>query len=175
MVANNIKIIKVRWGRPLYPFIKISTDGSYTNKRARSGRIFRDITGPFLLFYKAPYIVEDVLDTEAAALYWALKFAKENKCKWIFAEVDSSLLVELLTVKISSPWHIIQWIHKIKKLRPEIKIQFSFVYREENRIANFLALEGENSDHAEVSTNLSPLHLLTQGEELPIPYLRLQI
>ncbi|XP_020594069.1 uncharacterized protein LOC110034126 [Phalaenopsis equestris] len=79
MGANNIKIIKVRWDRPPYPFIKVNTDGSYTNKREGIGGIFRDHTGNTLLFYKAPYIAEDALETEVVALYWALKFAKENK------------------------------------------------------------------------------------------------
>ncbi|XP_020596535.1 uncharacterized protein LOC110036434, partial [Phalaenopsis equestris] len=120
MVANNIKIIKVRWERPPYPFIKINTDESYTNKRAGIGGIFRDHTGHTLLFYKAPYIAEDALDTEAAALYWALKFAKENKWKWIVAKVDSSLLVELLNIKM-----------------------------EANIPANFLAMEGANAEHVE--------------------------
>ncbi|XP_020584790.1 uncharacterized protein LOC110027626 [Phalaenopsis equestris] len=124
MVANNIKIIKVRWERPSYTFIKINTDGSYTNKRAGIGGIFRDHIGHTLLFYKAPYIAEDALDTEAAALYWALKFAMKNKWKWIVAEVDSSLLVELLNIKMTSPW-------------------------EANRPANFLAMEGANVEHAE--------------------------
>ncbi|XP_020597179.1 uncharacterized protein LOC110036957 [Phalaenopsis equestris] len=175
MDANNIKIIKVRWERPPYPFIKINTDGSYTNKRAGIGVIFRDHIGHTLLFYKAPYIAEDALEIEVAALYSALKFAKDNKWKWISVEVDSSLLVELLTIKISSPWHINQWIHKIKNFSLEIKIHFSFVYREVNKPANFLAMEGANAEHAEVSTTLSPpLHLLTQGDKLQIPYLRVQ-
>ncbi|XP_020596544.1 uncharacterized protein LOC110036439, partial [Phalaenopsis equestris] len=149
MVAYNIKIIKVRWERTSYPFIKINIDGSYTNKGADIGGIFKDHIEHTLLFYKAPYITKDALDTEPAALYSALKFSKENKWKWIFAEVESSLLVELLTIRISSPWHINQWIHKIKKLSLEIKIHFSFVYREANRSANFLAMEGANVEHAE--------------------------
>ncbi|XP_020591474.1 uncharacterized protein LOC110032248 [Phalaenopsis equestris] len=78
MGSNQFKIIKVRWERPPYPFIKINTDGSYTNKRADIGGIFKDHKGKTLMFYKAPYIVDDALETEAAALFWALNFAKKN-------------------------------------------------------------------------------------------------
>ncbi|XP_020596561.1 uncharacterized protein LOC110036453 [Phalaenopsis equestris] len=162
MGANHIKINKVRWEIPPYPFIKINTDGSYRNKRAGIGGIFGDHKGKTLLFYKAPYIAEDALETEAAALFWALNFAKKNNWQWIVAERDSSLLVELLNYKMSSSWHINQRIHKIKKLSTESKIHFSFVYKEANTPANFLAIEGANVDHPEVSTTLSPsLHLLT--------------
>ncbi|XP_020598596.1 uncharacterized protein LOC110038167 [Phalaenopsis equestris] len=69
MGANHTKIIKVRWEIPPYPFIKINTDESYTNKRAGIGGIFIDHKGKTLLFYKAPYIADDTLETEAAALF----------------------------------------------------------------------------------------------------------
>ncbi|XP_020596976.1 uncharacterized protein LOC110036789 [Phalaenopsis equestris] len=90
-------VIKVRWEKPPHPFIKIKTDGNFTNKRAGIGGIFRDHTGKVLLYFKAPYIAEDALKTEAVALHWALKFAKEVKWNCIIAEVDSSHLVELVT------------------------------------------------------------------------------
>ncbi|XP_020599588.1 uncharacterized protein LOC110038998 [Phalaenopsis equestris] len=175
MGANQFKIIKVRWERPPYPFIKINTDGSYTNKRAGIGGIFRDHKGKTLLFHKAPYIADDALETEATALFWALNFAKKNNWQWILAEVDCSLLVELLNSKMSSSWNINQWIHRINKLSTESKIHFSFVFREANRPAIYLAIEGAHADHPEVSTTLSPsLQLLTQGDKLQIPYLRVQ-
>ncbi|XP_020598788.1 uncharacterized protein LOC110038326, partial [Phalaenopsis equestris] len=149
MGANHFKIIKVKWERPPYPFIKINTDGSYTNKRAGIGGIFRDHEWKTLLFYKAPYIADDALKTEAAAFFWALNFANKNNCQWIVAEVDSYLLVELLNSKMSSSWHINQWIHRINKLSTESKIHFSFVYREANSLANYLAIEGAHADHPE--------------------------
>ncbi|XP_020597380.1 uncharacterized protein LOC110037141 [Phalaenopsis equestris] len=165
----------VRWENPPYPFIKINTDGSFTNKKAAIGGIFRDHTDKVLLYFKAPYIVFDDLETKAIVIYWALKFAMEIQWNWIIAEVDSSLLVDLITENFSPPWHIIQWMHKIKKLIIDIKLQISFVFREANMPANFLALEGPNSIHAKVSTSPPlPLQLLLQRDKLHIPYLRLQ-
>ncbi|XP_020596212.1 uncharacterized protein LOC110036168 [Phalaenopsis equestris] len=95
-------VIKVKWEKPPHNFIKINIDGSFTNKKAGFGGFSRDHTGKVLLYFRAPYIAEDVLETEAAALYWALKFAKEVKWNCIIAEVDSSHLVELVTAT-SSP------------------------------------------------------------------------
>ncbi|XP_020598782.1 uncharacterized protein LOC110038319 [Phalaenopsis equestris] len=83
--VQHMKVIKVRWEKPPHPYIKINTDGSYTNKKPGIGGIFRDHTGHTLLYFKAPYIVEDALDSEVDALYWALKFSKGNKWKWIIA------------------------------------------------------------------------------------------
>ncbi|XP_020599569.1 uncharacterized protein LOC110038980 [Phalaenopsis equestris] len=124
---KQLKVIKVNWEKPPYPFIKINTDGSFTNKKAGIGGIFRDHSNKVLLYFKAPYIVFDDLETKAIVIYWALKFAMEIQWNWIIAEVDSSLLVDLITENLSPPWHIIQWMHKIKKLISEIKLQISFV------------------------------------------------
>ncbi|XP_020596218.1 uncharacterized protein LOC110036174 [Phalaenopsis equestris] len=147
---------------------------NFTNKKAGIGVIFRDHTGKALLYFKAPYIAVDSLETKAIALYWAIKFAMEIQWNWIIAEVDSSLLVDLISKNLSPPWNIIQWMHKIKKIISEIKLQISFVYGEANKAANFLALEGSNSNHGEVSTSHPlPLQLLLQGDKLHIPYLRL--
>ncbi|XP_020593312.1 uncharacterized protein LOC110033616 [Phalaenopsis equestris] len=173
--TQNPMVIKVRREKPPYPFIKINTDGSFTNKKAGIGGIFRDHTSKALLYFKAPYITEDALETEAAGLYWALKIAKDVKWLCFIAKVDSSHLVELITDTSSSPWHINQWIYRIKKIITEIKFQIKFNYREANRPANFLALEGSNLSHAVVSTIIPlPLQLLTQGDKLQIPYLRIQ-
>ncbi|XP_020594068.1 uncharacterized protein LOC110034125 [Phalaenopsis equestris] len=167
-------VIKVRWKKPPYPFMKRNTDGSFTNRKAGIGGIFRDHTGKVLLYFKAPYIAQDALETEAASLYWALKFATEVKWVCIIAEVDSSHLAELITAT-SSPWHINQWIYRIKKIINEISFQIKFNYREANRPARFLALEGSNLSHVVVSTILPlPLQILTQGDKLQNPYIRIQ-
>ncbi|XP_020593172.1 uncharacterized protein LOC110033511 [Phalaenopsis equestris] len=104
---KQLKVIKVRWEKPPYPFIKINTDGSFTNRKAGIGGIFRDHTSKVLLYFKAPYIAADALDTEATALYWALNFSMEIQWNKINAEVDSYLLVDLITENTLPPWHII--------------------------------------------------------------------
>ncbi|XP_020595736.1 uncharacterized protein LOC110035787 [Phalaenopsis equestris] len=171
-------VVKVRWEKPPHPFIKINTDGSFTNKKAGIGGIFRDHTGKVLLYFKDPYIAEDAMETEAVSLYWALKFAKEVKWNCIIAEVDSSHLVELVTATPQAHKSVDlqnkEWIYRIKKLIIEIKLKITFNYREANRPANFLALEGSYLSHAVVSTTHPiPLQLLTQGDNLRIPYLRI--
>ncbi|XP_020599719.1 uncharacterized protein LOC110039104 [Phalaenopsis equestris] len=65
---KQLKVIKVRWEKPRHPFIKINTDGSFTNKKACIGGIFRDHTGKALLYFKAPYIAPDALKTSCCTL-----------------------------------------------------------------------------------------------------------
>ncbi|XP_020599722.1 uncharacterized protein LOC110039106 [Phalaenopsis equestris] len=163
-------VIKVRWEKPPYPFIKINTDGSFTNRKSGIGEITQDHTDKVLLYFKAPYIAEDALEIEAAALY----YAKDVKWLCIIAEVDSSHLVELITAT-SSPLGTATSGSIVNRITTEIKSQIKFNYREANRPANFLALEGSNLSHAVVSTIIPfPLQLLTQGEKLQIPYLRIR-
>ncbi|XP_020599714.1 uncharacterized protein LOC110039100 [Phalaenopsis equestris] len=166
------KVIKIYWKNPSYPHVKVNTYGSFTAHIVGIGGVFRDYKGRCIMFFKAPIIIEDALEAEKAALYWAIKMAVINRWTQIQAEVDSSMLIEYMTGIVVPPWHIQQRIIKIKHLTKEIQINYCFTYREGNKPANYLAIEGVESQRQTVATN--PTQILAdmlKGDKLQIPYL----
>ncbi|XP_020580829.1 uncharacterized protein LOC110024963 [Phalaenopsis equestris] len=133
------------------PFIEVNIDGSFSPNKAGIGEVFRDHKGKSLLNFQVPVYAKDAIEAETMALYWAIKITVINRSKHLIAEMDSSQLVDYMTKRAVPPWHIQQWLIKLKQLCKEIKVEFSCIYREGNRPANFLAIEGAASQRINVS------------------------
>ncbi|XP_020597120.1 uncharacterized protein LOC110036910, partial [Phalaenopsis equestris] len=165
-VQKEYKIIKVIWEKPKHPFIKLNIDGSFSSNKVGIGGVFSDQQSKCILYFKSLIKAEDSIEAKTVALYWALKMTVMNKWTHLQAEVDSSQLVNYMTGSSTPPWHIQQWIIIMQQLCKEIKLRFSFIYKEGNRPANFLATDGADSQMITVSTTPpSPLDCLLKGDK----------
>ncbi|XP_020597377.1 uncharacterized protein LOC110037138 [Phalaenopsis equestris] len=136
---------------------------------------FRNSSCRYLLFFHAPTVANDALEAELIAVYWALTFAQKITWQKVWNEVDSLQLITLLTTDQLSSWHHMQWKKKIGKLYKKFTVQMSFIYKEGNQPANWLARQGIYANSISVDTRPpTPLALSLHGDKLKTPHLILK-
>lgn len=171
--APVIKPTLIFWHKPEAGWIKVNTDDSFNYPDAGMGGIFRDWQVHCILYFSAPTIAQDALETEAIAVYWALFIAKQCQLNRVIVESDSQLLLDIISQKHSCPWHVIKWIMKIQQLSNTLYTRFLFIHREGNRPAHWLARTVLNFDFPVISSIVpSNLSFLLESDLLGLPFLR---
>ncbi|XP_020592601.1 uncharacterized protein LOC110033079 [Phalaenopsis equestris] len=156
--------------------MKINTDGSFSEWGAAwVGGGFRDSSSKCLLFFHALTEAHDALEAELIAVYWALTFALKSAWYKLWIEVDSIQLIIFLNTEQLSSWHHIHWKQKIGNLNKLFKVNMSFIYREGNQPANWLARHDLYTNSISVATRPpTPLALLHHDDKLETSHLRIK-
>ncbi|XP_020599422.1 uncharacterized protein LOC110038845 [Phalaenopsis equestris] len=172
--SEHPQVIRVYWKAPNSPIVKINTDGSFTKDGAGVGGIYRNHLGKCLLYFYTLVMATNATDTELIVVYWAIILSIKAKWNKLWLEVDSAIIIHLLNHEEGAPRHHSYWLNKIRDLSSMVQIHFTFIYREGNQPANWLAQIGSHSNMTEVAANPPPtLHYLLQGDTLDVPHFRI--
>ncbi|KAF7827309.1 putative reverse transcriptase [Senna tora] len=136
--------IEIKWCPPDEDWIKFNSDGSCaSNWMSNCGGVLRDHYGNWISGYSKKLGKGDVLHAEAWGAVLGLHISKEKGFKNVHLEVDSLILVKLITKGGPDSQPLNPLISKINS----IKVNFSnfkvaHVYREANRLAHVMATHG---------------------------------
>src|SRR3954469_5308371 len=106
---------------------------------AGGGGVIRDSRCCLKLGYFDYFGHQTSLEAETQALLCGLKHAASLHCTYLWIELDSLLLVNMLTKNYSIPWNIWYYISSIKRLLQGFVFFITHIYREGNKLADGLA------------------------------------
>ncbi|KAF7820918.1 reverse transcriptase [Senna tora] len=143
-------------------WIKFNVDGSYKQNFSRScGGVARNNRGDWLLGFSKKLCNLNSFYTEVWSIWIALKLAKERNFNKVIIESDFALTLDFVQQECENPHPLHGIVLKIRELlNQDWLVQFSFVHREGNRLANCLANNAHPSDYDLYLFSLPPLECI---------------
>ncbi|PKU59328.1 Putative ribonuclease H protein [Dendrobium catenatum] len=134
----------VYWIKPKPPYVKLNTDGSVGLLRAGAGGLIRDSLGDIMAAFAAPLQLVDVIMAELNALLMGLQLCLKIGVTFVWIEVDSLFLVQIIKDGVTGNAQYFYLIRKIKSLLNVLNFDISHIFREGNVCANLLANKGSS-------------------------------
>ncbi|KAL0917163.1 hypothetical protein M5K25_012210 [Dendrobium thyrsiflorum] len=136
------------WIKPPINFYKINVAGFESDSHLGFGGIIRDFQGKLVLGFAAPLLNGDINLGIFSAVLFGLKSCMNLDLNCIIVEVDSNFALHMLNslddiICKSSLFYIMR---EVKNLLRVFNFSVSFVHKEGNACANWLAKLGWNSD-----------------------------
>ncbi|KAI8533427.1 hypothetical protein RHMOL_Rhmol10G0009100 [Rhododendron molle] len=131
-----------RWHPPLDSVIKFNCDGAFSSFRSKAalGFLARDSGGLALFWKSGKVIASSALFTEAWALRIACGMAMDMGIKAAMFESDCKEVIDCLTKNnYQCPLEITVLVDDIKCWACQKEWSFSWVHRDQNRVAHWLA------------------------------------
>ncbi|KAL8492867.1 hypothetical protein ACS0TY_024169 [Phlomoides rotata] len=140
--ASTVKC--VRWQLPPIGVLKINIDGSAAGslRQLIGGGIFRDHFGMFRGCFAVSHGCGYTFEAELATAFFAIELAYDKGWSNIWLESDSTYVVHIL--KSSSPeipWRLLARWHRVRRLRTNLHMVVSHIFREGNAVADRLSCE----------------------------------
>lgn len=107
--------------------------------KGASGGILRDQNGRLIFAYYKEFGDVDVLTTESLSLLHGLELCWEKEVHDLDVEVDSEVLVRMLSSGVLAKWMLCNVLQKTMELLLELSSSVVHVYREANAVADKLA------------------------------------
>ncbi|XP_071939022.1 uncharacterized protein [Coffea arabica] len=171
------KLIQLRafsWVKPTGQAVKLNTDASVVSGRSSGGGVVRSGEGNLVFAFYKEFGEQDVLSSEALALLEGLRYCQDNNLTGVIAEVDSSTLVHLVSVKMTAGWPLCNTIRHIRCLVAKLGVSLVHTFREANAVADALASSDLRTDARFFSERALPskVRALLQLDRLSTPYVR---
>ncbi|XP_042003876.1 uncharacterized protein LOC121752853 [Salvia splendens] len=169
---------KICWAVPRPNCMKVNTDGAYSATRyiAGGGGVIRDADGRLIFTFSDSFAALSSLEAEFKAfeqgIIAAVRFGNN-----IWMETDATSIVRIITSEEQVPAEIRHSIRRIKHLCKGLNIMVSYIAREGNKPADFLAERGleeqgrSNFDHI---TAPARLKVMVEMEANRVPNFRFQ-
>ena len=116
----------------------------------------------------------DVLMVEALSLLTGLQICKKHMAGNVLMEVDSNVLVQLVSSGLVARWSLVGTLQHIQALLNELHASLDHIFRKANSLANALAfarlerdLDFTSSEHMQIRVKYS-----TQLDKSLVPRLR---
>nr|XP_016504630.1 PREDICTED: uncharacterized protein LOC107822596 [Nicotiana tabacum] len=132
---------RVTWTLPYDKWYKCNTDGASRGNPGPSsyGFCVRDDRGD-LVYAKAREIGETTnIVAEAKGMMEELIYCMEQQLHPLIMETDSLVMKNIIDDEWETPWCIGTEVRKIKEIKESYNVLFQHVYREGNKVADFLA------------------------------------
>ncbi|XP_042043067.1 uncharacterized protein LOC121791929 [Salvia splendens] len=151
-------------------------DGSFneSNGKAEGGGLIRDHSGRLLVAFALPLTAHSALEAELLAMHHGLIMAKEF-VKPIWLEADAEQAIKLVEGKGWGHAHIRQAMVHIALHKPHLTLRTTFIHREGNKAADYLAKMGlELSSRQVWNAQAAPIGLkdIIRMEQMGIPNIR---
>lgn len=131
-----------KWIPPPDSVIKFNCDGAYSSSRSKAafGFLARDSGGQALFWRTGKVVASSALFTEAWALRIACVTAVDQEITRAVFEWDCKEIIDCLSREdYKCPWEIEVVIADVKRWAAQREWSFSWVNREKNRVAHWLA------------------------------------
>ncbi|XP_020599734.1 uncharacterized protein LOC110039117, partial [Phalaenopsis equestris] len=132
--GNNTPILQpfkqILWSPPPTGWLKVNTDGSFSNDFAGIGGIFRNSYGSPIIYFTTPVVAMDALEAEFVAIYWAIKIASYFNMGPLIIETHSTNCIKIHLRVETPPWNITRWNNLFLALLPREKININYIPRE---------------------------------------------
>ncbi|GKV31652.1 hypothetical protein SLEP1_g40324 [Rubroshorea leprosula] len=152
------------WSKPPLGFIKVNVDASFSPKSGSAvlAMVGRNCQGEFCFGKSGFYMALSPLMVEAATLHKATQFVEDKGVQNVIFETDNQELIAcLLQPDKPSPWEVKTLILSIKRVsRSHPNFMFSFVSREGNRVADWVAWQSLKGQCPVFWENIPPNELL---------------
>ncbi|KAF5207701.1 hypothetical protein FRX31_002711 [Thalictrum thalictroides] len=132
----------VYWTRPPGLFVALNVDGSAQNGQAAGGGIIRNNKGQHIINFFNYYGTGTNNMAETRALLDGLALCMELGLDKIQIQTDSKLVVQWFGSRASIPWSLSKWWKEIRERAAMMNILIVHVYREGNKVADFLSKWG---------------------------------
>lgn len=138
------RLMVVKWLLPPHCFFKLNTDGAsrFAPGPAGGGGAVRDHSGSLIFAYACPLGVLSSFYAELLSLFTGLRLCRRLGIPIQFIEMDSLLLVQLLTQQKNIPWRIWHLWSELTLLLGSPSPTVTHIYREANGLADSLANAG---------------------------------
>ncbi|XP_042008835.1 uncharacterized protein LOC121757323 [Salvia splendens] len=158
----------VKWHPPDQPWIKVNTDGAYADATKKGGG------GYILAAFSAPLEAQSALEAELLAIIHGTNLAKEFG-RPIWVEADAEQVVKLINSTSWGPAHTRRAMTRIGILMRQHTIRTTFIHREGNKAADYLAKLGlDRTIFCRMSAETAPrmLKAIARMDEMGIPNIR---
>ncbi|KAI0529110.1 hypothetical protein KFK09_001657 [Dendrobium nobile] len=165
----------VRWVKPVYPFVKLNSDGSVSSNTAGMGGIIRNFNGDVIIAYASPLNHCKVIYDEMRGISYGLELCHRTGITNVAIEVDALSLIQMINKDIMCYPDFFHIMRKIKSLLAGLNFTLIHIFREGNACADFLAKKGSLiNDLEEFSNSNLPQQLrgLVRLDKLGLPYIR---
>ncbi|XP_042045568.1 uncharacterized protein LOC121791808 [Salvia splendens] len=140
----------IKWEPPDPPWIKVNTDGSFNEaiNKAGGGGVIRDFSGKMLVAFCIPFEAQSALEAELLAMIHGLNIAKEFGLP-IWIESDAEQAIKLINGAGWGPALAREAMAHLILLKRQLKFRATFIHREGNKAADFLARMGLGRDRGQ--------------------------
>nr|XP_027060764.1 uncharacterized protein LOC113687334 [Coffea arabica] len=136
----------VTWALPPTSSVKLNTDASVTEGLATGGGLVRTSDGDLVFAFYKEFGECDVLTAEALALLEGLRLCYARHIMHFVAEVDSSVLVRMVSSCGPARWPLVNTLRHIQWLSGQMGVSVAHIYREANTVADALACSRPQQD-----------------------------
>ncbi|KAI3446364.1 hypothetical protein Pfo_003029 [Paulownia fortunei] len=135
------KTIQVHWAKPQSGWFKLNTDGASrrTEGTAGAGGIIRDHLGDPILAFQDFIGPASSIFSELYALNRGLQLALIRGITHLWIEIDALAVIHILRSSALGHWRLQQLLVNIKNVLHHMTTSITHIYREGNRVADFLA------------------------------------
>lgn len=132
-------MFKFQWCLGPFPECKLNTDASVRQGRAAGGGLLRDHEGKLVFAFYKEFGEADVLMAETLSLYHGLRLCQERGVRSPQVEVDSAVLVGLISSDALARWPLCNLLCRLRYLIRSLGASISHIFREANSTADRLA------------------------------------
>ena len=166
----------VKWNPPDQPWLKLNTDGAYseTSGRAGGGGILRNHCGNLIAAFTTPLDAQSALEAELLAIHHGLTLAWEF-VQPIWVESDAAQAISLIKGASWGPAQSRRAMAHLALHRRHGNFRISYTPREGNKAADHLAKMGlEIEEFTRFNDQSAPrlLKAIVRMEEMGIPNIR---
>jgi ribonuclease HI len=133
---------QIRWLRPQQGYLCLNTDGAVkaSSYRAGCGGVIRNSSGGWVCGYAAALGPCSAFVAELWGIFEGMKLAKSRNIPRLEVQVDSTAVLQCLSSANNGSIRGRRLVRKIQGLmEQDIEVQFKHVYREANKVADWLA------------------------------------
>ncbi|XP_042005733.1 uncharacterized protein LOC121754412 [Salvia splendens] len=170
--------MSVKWQPPDQATLKINTDGAFSEAtgKAAGGGLIRNHLGKMILAFATPLDTQSALEAELKAAHLGLALAR-NFMQTMWLELDSEQVIKLTNGTAWGPAHVRHDIARLRALKCHTNFRASFIHREGNMAADFLAKLGmERPEFCQFNDSTAPrlLKAMIRMEEIGVPNIRVR-
>ncbi|KAL2491286.1 Ribonuclease H protein [Abeliophyllum distichum] len=135
--------VAVSWKNPKDEWSKLKTDGALKGcGLVARGGVIRNKLGDVTWGFYDIYGTCSILEAELKAVAIGLQLCWQKDVQKVWVEVDSSAAMLLCNKQNKGPWDVQYILESIHQNVNKMEVQFSHIWREENKVADWFANKG---------------------------------
>jgi ribonuclease HI len=145
--ASQHVAVQIRWLRPRQDYLCLNTDGAMKagSQKAGCGGVIRDGSGNWVCGFAKALGTCSAFVAELWGILEGMKLAKDRNIQRLEVQVDSKAVLQCVSSSKNGSIRGRRLVRKIREIMAQdIEVHFQHVYREANKVADWLANLGCN-------------------------------